>query len=551
MKNSKTIKIYKPMNKRWIFIDLIILLLISFNNYSQNPEIKWWFDTNDASFGQSAAGDIDGDGKLEVVFGCYRNDSCIYALNAEDGTLLWKYNSHPLGAEGCNDVASIIYDVDNDDTFEVIVPSSCNPKTFCFNGKTGAIKWETATRGSDSPPTIADIDNDDNPEILHGEFGGYVKCINAENGSELWEVPVDIDSWIQTAPTIVDLDNDGQLDFVVGTWNSVNPDSNKVYAYRGDNQTLLWKYRINDVMYHGTAVADLDDDGYPELVIGSYNDTLYCINGDDGTLKWKYKFPSGYYIGAPVTIADIDNDDECEVIFVDWHYVVVLSNHGVYKWHYDIPNDEQAFRGVVVSDINNDEYLDIIFGTSGGKVIALNGNLGAPIWSLDLAAHYNDVNFGFDNAPLVADFDNDGTLDIFIVGGFSNYPDFINNFGRAYMISIGVGNGPNWLMFQNDYQRRSSLCDFPNTIDYYNNEDISVYPNPTNGIINLKINDPNLNDVSIEITDIMGRTINKFTEDCHNAVCEETIDLSNLTNGIYFLKLSNNTKYSIIKLLKQ
>ncbi|MDI6833146.1 MAG: T9SS type A sorting domain-containing protein [Bacteroidales bacterium] len=80
---------------------------------------------------------------------------------------------------------------------------------------------------------------------------------------------------------------------------------------------------------------------------------------------------------------------------------------------------------------------------------------------------------------------------------------------------------------------------------------VSVYPNPTNGIINLKISDPNLYDVSIEIIDIMGRTINKFTKDCHNAMCEETIDLSNLTNGIYFLKLSNNAKYSIIKLLKQ
>jgi len=119
------------------------------------------------------------------------------------------------------------------------------------------------------------------------------------------------------------------------------------------------------------------------------------------------------------------------------------------------------------------------------------------------------------------------------------------------MISIGVGNGPNWLMFQNDYQRRSSLCDFPNTIDYYNNEDISVYPNPTNGIINLKINDPNLNDVSIEITDIMGRTINKFTKYCHNAMCEETIDLSNLTNGIYFVKINNVENHIMKKLLIQ
>lgn len=88
----------------------------------------------DSSFGQSAAGDIDKDGILDVVFGCYRNDSCIYALNANDGTLKWKYNTKTGFAEGCNDAAILIADVDKDDTLDVIVPSSCNPKTFCFRG---------------------------------------------------------------------------------------------------------------------------------------------------------------------------------------------------------------------------------------------------------------------------------------------------------------------------------------------------------------------------------------------------------------------------------
>ena len=50
----------------------------------QTPRILWRFDTKGASFGQSAAGAIDGDGELELVFGCYRNDSAVYALNAED-----------------------------------------------------------------------------------------------------------------------------------------------------------------------------------------------------------------------------------------------------------------------------------------------------------------------------------------------------------------------------------------------------------------------------------------------------------------------------------
>src|SRR5690606_19532743 len=127
--------------------------------------------------GQSCAGDIDGDGKLEVVFGCYRNDSSIYALNAEDGSLLWRFNAAGV-AEGCNDVAPLIIDVDGDGQMEVIIPSSCNPKTYCLDGATGNIKWVCNTRGSDSPPTIADIDGDGVLDILHGEFWGYVICIN-------------------------------------------------------------------------------------------------------------------------------------------------------------------------------------------------------------------------------------------------------------------------------------------------------------------------------------------------------------------------------------
>lgn len=528
------------MKKTMIIFTVSCALLFISKVNAQSPTIKWGYDINDASFGQSVAGDIDKDGKFEVVFGCYRNDSCIYALNADNGTLLWKFNAHSPGAEGCNDVAPIIYDVDNDDSLEVVFPGSCNPTTFCLNGATGAIKWQVGTHGSDSPPTIADIDNDGKPEILHGEFGGYVICINAENGSVAWEIPVDLNSWIQTAPTIVDLDGNGQLDFVVGTWNNVTIADNKLYAYKGDDHSLLWSYPIRDFMYHGTAVADLDQDGKPELVIGSYNDTLYCINGENGSTNWKYAATGGY-IGGPATIADLDNDGACEVLFISSYVVTALSGEGIHKWHYNIPNYEQSFRGCALADINNDAFLDITFGTDGGKVIALTGNTGSLIWTKDLAAHYGNANFALDHAPLLSDFDNDDSLEVFIVGGHGEYPAFQNDFGRAYMITAGKGNGPDWLIFQHDIRRQSSLCTdsscFVEELNPNKNMPVKFFPNPTNNTATILFPNPKNEKYFLAIYNTNGLLMRKI----ENITAEEIlINNINWSSGLYFYKLQND-----------
>lgn len=531
------------MKKSLLIINYLVSFLFINQMNAQVPTIKWWYDVKDASFGQSAAGDIDGDGFFEVVFGCYRNDSSVYALNAENGTLLWKYNTHGVGAEGCNDVAPMIYDVDQDSLLDVVVPSSCNPVTFCFNGISGAVKWQCKTRGSDSPPTLADLDKDGNFEIVHGEFGGYVKCINAEDGTSAWEIPVDLNSWIQTAPTIVDLDNNGQLDFVVGSWNFKGLDS--IYAFRGDNQKLLWSYPVHDYMYHGTAVADLDNDGKPELLVGSYNDTLYCINGENGTTQWKYT-ASGGYIGSPATIADLDHDGSCDVVFMSSYQVTALSNTGVLKWQYNIPGYEQSFRGAAIADINNDAFPDVIFGTNKGKLIALNGNNGSVIWTLDLAAHYGNAKFALDHAPLVADFDHDDTLDIFIVGGHAEYPAFQNNFGRAYMISANKGRGPDWLMFQRDIHRQSSMCSFsPMALNEMNKpEGYALYPNPAQSEITLNLTENGICDV--QVYSLLGELLFQST-----AKGTYKLDVSRLTSGIYIVNVKDQqNKTSIYKFVK-
>jgi outer membrane protein assembly factor BamB len=533
-------------------IYLIIIFGLSFANLSiSQPTIKWWFETKDASAGQTSAGDIDSDGKLELVFGCYRNDSCIYVLNSEDGSLLWKYNTGRIGAEGCNDVATLVYDIDGDGVDDVIVPSSCNPTTYCFDGKTGNIKWETPTRGSDSPPSIADINGDGKLEILHGEFGGYVICLNAEDGKKKWEIPVDLNSWIQTAPTIVDLNNDGQLDFVVATWNAKEGDTNKVYAYNGKTHEKLWEFPVNDVIYHGTSVTDLDFDGKPELLIGDYSGEMFVINGEDGSLDWSYKFPEYFYIGGPVSIADLDSDGFCEIVFSGWYKMLALRSDGTKFWEYEIPEYSSSFRGSALSDVDNDGKPDVIFGTDKGHVIALKGTSGSQLWDVNLAEHYGK-DFNIDNAPIIADFDKDGILDLFIVGGHMEYPAIRNNYGRAYCLSIGKGTGPDWLMFQNNQFRNGSICTQPTGI--IDSQKATSIPkinfNSLSNQLDINFNSEINGKLNIDLYDILGNEIINFENG--NLKLGNNIYNYNLNDyqiklapGIYLLSLNiNEKKYS-------
>ncbi len=512
----------------------LLLLLLPPRSSGQTPQFLWGFDTRDASFGQSAAGDIDDDGKYELVFGCYRNDSSVYALNAEDGSLLWKFNAATAGGDGCNDTAPLIVDIDDDGIPEVILPSSCNPTTYCFDGKTGAIIWSARTRGSDSPPTVADTDGDGKLEILHGEFGGWVRCLNAEDGSLAWDLAVDTRSWIQTAPTILDADGDGALDFVVATWNNNAGDTNTIRAYRCGDRALLWSVPLADVTYHGTTVADLDKDGKPELAIGDYSGTLYVLNAEDGSLAWtKQSLGAGHYIGAPVSAGDINGDGSCELIAVSWYKVMALSPDGQLLWDYDIDGYGTAFRGVALADVDGDALLDAVFGTSNGLLIALKGIDGSLLWSVDLAAAYGDSRFGLDHAPIIADLDGDDKLDVFIVGGHTEYPDFSANFGRAYALSIGRGTGPEWLMFQQNYHRNASLCTGSvNSVRILIDERppaAFLYPQPVGDIVNVQYEGLH----AFRILDEAGRIVTTG----HAEGSEISINVGSLTTGSYFIVL--------------
>ena len=82
-------------------------------------------------------------------------------------------------------------------------------------------------------------------------------------------------------------------------------------------------------------------------------------------------------------------------------------------------------------------------------------------------------------------------------------------------------------------------------------KNISVYPNPTNGIVNIKFNDTWRGDVNFKITDIFGRSITERILDNKNASSSHSIDISNSNDGVYIIQLLQGDKKTMQKVIKE
>ena len=76
-----------------------------------------------------------------------------------------------------------------------------------------------------------------------------------------------------------------------------------------------------------------------------------------------------------------------------------------------------------------------------------------------------------------------------------------------------------------------------------------IYPNPTNGLVNLTTKDrTNFDKVAIKIYDILGKII---LEKHYNNLIDETLDISNQSSGMYFIDVQNEGKITHFKMIKK
>jgi hypothetical protein len=395
-----------------------------------DPEVEWtWVGDPDvvsthdqvmATPGVAALRDTDDDGDVDrddvpmVVFntfsrdGTYWRDGVLRAVRGTDGSRAWPTAAPTYRTTPGAGIAIAELDASSPGP-EIVTCSEMVGGTGCCDGRAGhllviaadgtLIRAITSVACGYSAPVVGDMDGDGTPEIAV-----RYHVVHAD-GTDVLEVA----SRRSTAPsadgdyvTMADLDEDGDLELVGGNG-----------AYRLDG-TALWEDLSRPDGY--PAVADLDLDGRPEVVVVSPTDHgLRAIRGAEGTVLWgpvdvnQLRWtPFGPQGGGPPTVADFDGDGRPEISTAGGYGYAVFEDDGSGKWMQDARDLSSRTTGSTVFDFDGNGAAEVVYADEI-YIRVFEGMAGMPV------LQRCNTTATLSEYPLVADLDADDRAELLVV----------------------------------------------------------------------------------------------------------------------------------------
>lgn len=285
---------------------------------------------------------------------------------------------------------------------------------------------------------------EEGPPSVPFQPGGVLRVLDPQSCElvdTLDEVPVA--SWFQP-PAIGDLDGDGVPEIVAQAWDEVVPDQPN---YQGSGYLVAWKYDeamerfrvwktstvngelerdlVYTAAYHqhaGPSIADLDDDGAPEVVLAGrvYTNELERLTGEAPPvipiMMSEQPLPNnggGPFIIQLDVIADIDGNGTAELVYGNGIFSWSASGHEWVPSPFFQPTETLGIGHAVLADMGTfpgstgaDQPEVVVLGYDGLRIQSVSGQVLKRFDVLGAARG--------GGAPSIANVDDDVTPEIIV-----------------------------------------------------------------------------------------------------------------------------------------
>jgi hypothetical protein len=294
--------------------------------------------------------DIDFDGDYDLFV------SVLYDPTVPQSLMYYKNNGTPQAADHQlitidylktfdvgNNSSPVFVDIDNDNDLDLFLGSFKNPTgSINFLENTGSASnasfyfadsfYFNITSDLSITPSFGDIDNDGDYDLLVGKFDGTLSLyINSGTSSSPIFVSNailrnnngdSIDVGSSAIPFLKDIDNDSDLDLVIGAFNG------KFFLYENTGNASSFQFTLNSSYFAGLDVGDnstpylidYNKDDVNDLFSGNRNGLFFYFRNDGSNLNpiWTEvtdKFIDDNFGGNTFPcFVDVDNDTDLDLI---------------------------------------------------------------------------------------------------------------------------------------------------------------------------------------------------------------------------------------------
>lgn len=422
---------------------------------NQFPPVYLFLGNGDGTFqaattpisnsGPFAAGDFNGDGKLDLVFANSFSIAQIYTGNG-DGTFSspqsYVSSLANLDAAASNVVATTlaVSDWNLDGKLDAVTSGG----VLLGNGDATFQGVPLANQGipmsgvgaEPGPTVIGNFEKVGKPDVamlstIARSVYSSTLYIFHNNGVGALTV---LNSYALAQPgnavATGDVNGDGNLDLVVISEDPISHDwSYNVLLGNGDGsfQSPMLYSQGTEGFFPTLVIADLNGDSKPDLVVGGVDGgaslAVLLGNGDGSFASPRYYPDFSSQTGSPLLIGDFNGDGKVDIALPNGTYggsgTVVLYGNGDGTFQPAvIPSNLSSFSASLTAELTNDGRADLL-----GSQIALNQGNGA---------------FTFLNIPYypetVADFNGDGMPDLFAMSQTQVSPSIVQT-------GVLLGNG--------------------------------------------------------------------------------------------------------------